>query len=199
MKKFVFATILCVPLLLHANPKQSMTWRKTALCATCHGQQGHSTNPKWPHLAGQHKTYLMKQLNDMKLNKFRSSPVMQTLLMSLNTQDIDELANYYAKMPLAKGKTPQRYVKRGEQLYRGGDFTKKITACIACHGPRGTGNAPAGFPVLSGQHADYTLSQLIAFKNGQRKNDFHHIMQDISSRMSQRDMKAVAYYIQGLH
>ena len=76
---------------------------------------------------------------------------------------------------------------------------KRITACIACHGPQGTGNAQAGFPVLSGQHAAYTVLQLVAFKDGKRKNDLNHIMQDISNRMSKEDMEAVAHYIEALH
>lgn len=109
------------------------------------------------------------------------------------------MAVYYAKMSLAQGRTPEQFLKHGEQIYRGGDFAKGITACITCHGPKGTGNIQAGFPMLSGQHAAYTLQQLKAFKDGQRKNDLNHIMQDISARMSQDDMEAVAHYIEDLH
>lgn len=64
---------------------------------------------------------------------------------------------------------------------------------------KGSGNAQAGFPLLSGQHAAYTIMQLQAFKDGKRTNDLNQIMQDISSKMSPEDMEAVAYYIQGLY
>ena len=84
-------------------------------------------------------------------------------------------------------------------MYRGGDFNKHITACIACHGPKGTGNAQAGFPSISGQHAAYTIQQLQDFKEGKRKNDLNSIMRDISARMSIEDMEAVANYIAGLY
>lgn len=124
---------------------------------------------------------------------------MNALSASLTESEIKELANFYASQPLPQGSTPENYLKRGELLYRGGDFAKHITACIACHGPRGTGNAQAGFPVLTGQHALYTIQQLQAFKDGKRSNDLNSIMRDISARMSQEDMEAVAYYIQGLH
>lgn len=80
-----------------------------------------------------------------------------------------------------------------------GDYAKQITACIACHGPKGTGNAQAGFPALSGQHAQYTILQLELFKDKKRSNDLNGIMRDISAHMSTDDMAAVAYYIQGLH
>lgn len=199
MKKFALAIILCAPLAIYAQDNTSSTANKAIVCATCHGQTGNSTNPEWPNLAGQHPKYFIKQLNDMKANGSRLAPVMTALASTLSEQDMHDLAKYYAKMPLAQGSTPQEFLLRGQQIYRGGDIAKRITACIACHGPQGSGNAQAGFPVLSGQHATYTMLQLHAFKDGKRKNDLNHIMQDISSRMSPEDMNAVAHYIEGLH
>ncbi len=172
---------------------------KAIICAACHGQKGISSNPQWPNLAGQHASYFLKQLHDMKDSSLRDAPTMSALIATLSAQDMDDLASYYAKIPAAQGKTPKKFLLRGEQLYRGGDFTKRIAACIACHGPQGTGNASAKFPVVSGQHAAYTVQQLLAFKTGKRTNDLNHIMQDISRKMSQEDMEAVAHYIEGLH
>ncbi|QMT61759.1 cytochrome c [Legionella sp. PC997] len=199
MKKFVLTFILCFPLVLFAQENTLSAPNKAVVCSACHGQQGNSPNPDWPNIAGQHPKYFIKQLNDMKDSALRNAPTMNALVATLSKQDMDDLAAYYAKMPLAKGSTPKEFLTRGEQIYRGGDFAKRITACIACHGPKGTGNAQAGFPILSGQHAAYTVLQLNAFKDGKRKNDLNHIMQDISSRMSQEDMEAVAHYIEGLH
>lgn len=180
------------------NPQEAGQ-NKSTVCTACHGPQGISTNPEWPNLAGQHEKYFVKQLKDIKEGKSRSAPTMTAIVANLNEQDIDDLAAYYAKMPVAEGSTPEKYLKRGEQLYRGGDLNKHIAACIACHGPKGSGNAQAGFPLLSGQHAAYTIMQLQAFKDGKRTNDLNQIMQDISSKMSPEDMEAVAYYIQGLY
>lgn len=199
MKKFVLTMVTFLSVVLVAPKIIASEANKTAVCAACHGEQGNSTNPQWPNIAGQHPKYFMKQLADMKNPALRDVPVMSALVAAMNEKDMDDLAAYYAKMPLAQGSTPEKFLKRGEQIYRGGDFEKRITACIACHGPKGTGNSQAGFPVLSGQHAAYTVLQLNAFKEGKRKNDLNHIMQDISSRMSQDDMEAVAHYIEGLH
>ena len=121
------------------------------------------------------------------------------MAINLSEQDMEDLAIFYAKQPIPQGKTAKKYLARGEQLYRGGDFSKHITACIACHGPKGTGNAQAGFPVVSGQQAAYTILQLEAFKSGQRSNDLNSIMHDISGRMSKEDMEAVANYMAGLY
>lgn len=197
MKKFALTAILCAPFLIYAQENPMST--KAMVCTACHGQEENSSNPQWPNLAGQHPKYFIKQLKDIKDGNLRNAPTMKALVAMLSEQDMDDLATYYAKMPRAQGSTPKEFVQRGEQLYRGGDFSKRITACIACHGPKGTGNAQAGFPVLSGQHADYTVLQLLAFKDSNRKNDLNHIMQDISSRMSREDMEAVAHYIEGLH
>ncbi|WP_298624890.1 c-type cytochrome [uncultured Legionella sp.] len=199
MKKLALALILCLPLGIFAqgNPQEGQT--KATVCAACHGQQGISLTPEWPNLAGQNAKYTVKQLKDIKEGKSRVAPTMIAMIANLNEQDMDDLAAFYAKMPLAEGATPKKYMQRGEQIYRGGDFEKHITACIACHGPKGTGNAQAGFPVLSGQKAAYTVLQLQAFKDAKRTNDLNHIMQDISGRMSQDDMEAVAHYIEGLY
>lgn len=199
MKKILFAVALygAVAVVVAETPKPELA--KAVLCASCHGQQGLSTNPEWPSLAGQHASYLIKQLNDFKKGSTRNAATMTAILSTLSNKELSELANFYAKQPLPEGTTPEKYLKRGELLYRGGDFAKHITACIACHGPKGTGNAQAGFPALAGQQALYTIQQLQAFKDKKRSNDLNSIMRDISARMSQDDMEAVAYYIQGLH
>lgn len=97
------------------------------------------------------------------------------------------------------GTTVTPSVHLGEQIYRGGNSATGLPACIACHGPQGLGNASAGFPRLSGQHADYTVKQLRAFKEGTRTNDMNHIMQDIAQHLSQDEMLAVARYLEDLH
>lgn len=171
---------------------------KAVVCSACHGADGKSNNASWPNLAGQHAPYLIKQLNDFKQAKTRDNPVMSPILAQLNQDDIVALAAFYAAKPRAHGQTSPRYQQRGEQLYRHGDFTKHITACIACHGPHGTGNAQAGFPSLAGQQVDYTRQQLQAFHDKKRTNDPNHIMQDITARMSPEDMIAIAHYLAGL-
>lgn len=196
MKKMLLAvSLLC---LITANPIQA-TPAKLPLCMACHGQQGVSPNPIWPNLAGQHEGYLIKQLRDYQQDSQRHETTMSAIAKSLSNDDIIELARYYSEQPKPVGKTMQKYLSKGEQLYRGGDINKHITACIACHGPGAQGNGSANFPLLAGQQAKYTIQQLQAFKHQQRRNDISGIMQDICRRMNKDDMKAVAYYLQGLH
>lgn len=170
---------------------------KAAMCAGCHGAQGISPNPDWPNLAGQHAPYLEKQLHDYKNATLRHNAIMTALVAGLTDDDIHALAVFYAGLPPPEGLSPQANQTRGEAIYRRGDLSKHITACIACHGPKGTGNAEAGFPALAGQEPGYTAQQLQAFKDHHRQNDLRAIMQDISARMGPEDMEAVAHYVAG--
>jgi len=199
MKVIVFFFALCAPFAVSAAGDSRAGETKSVVCAACHGPKGVSVNPVWPSLAGQHAAYLVKQIDNFKSGKERNPGVMAAMVAGLSVQDVDDLAAFYAAQPLPEGITSKKYLKRGEMLYRGGDFDKHITACIACHGPQGTGNSQAGFPILSGQHADYTILQLQQFKGHQRHNDLNSIMQDISVRMDPEDMEAVAHYVAGLH
>ncbi len=199
MKKMAFFLVLCSTFTTYATGVFQAGQEKSVVCAACHGPKGVSSNPIWPNLAGQHASYLVKQLQNFQQKKGRDDPTMAPMVANLNEQDMEDLAAFYSSLPIPAGSTPKKYVTRGEQLYRGGDFKAHITACIACHGPRGTGNAQAGFPSLSGQPAAYTINQLQAFKDNKRTNDINSIMHDISVRMSPDDMEAVANYISGLY
>ena len=197
-KIFVFVVAICFYGEVIGDPSIDID-SNIQLCAACHGAKGITANPQWPNLAGQHSSYLRKQLNDYKVGKTRNAVIMTGVVAGLSEKEIDLLAQYYAVLPSGKGKTPVKYQKLGEALYRSGDFDKGITACIACHGPKGSGNDEAGFPAVSGQPALYTIQQLQAFKDKTRSNDLNGIMHDISQRMNQEESEAVAYFIQGLH
>lgn len=198
MKKSMIALILYLPALLFAQGDPASGKIKSTVCAACHGVQGQSMNPLWPHLAGQHASYTLKQLKNFRQGHSREMPMMTPLVAALSENDMDDLAAYYSQLPPPQGKTSQGKKLRGEQLYRSGDTQKHITACIACHAPKAVGNALAAFPRLAGQNSEYTILQLQAFKEGKRVNDLQEIMRDISGRMSQDDIEAIAHYLEGL-
>lgn len=171
---------------------------KAASCAACHGADGNSTVATFPKLAGQNAPYLMKQLHDFKSGA-RKNATMSAMAAPLNDQDIDNLAAYYAAQKMSIGTADKALVAKGEKIYRGGNAATGVAACMACHGPTGAGNPAAHFPHLAGQHAQYIVAQLEAFKSGARSNDAGKMMRDIASKMSDEEMKAVASYIEGLH
>jgi cytochrome c553 len=170
---------------------------KAAVCAACHGPDGNSAVATFPSIAGQGINYTVKQLKDFKSGE-RKDPVMGAQVLALSDEDMADLALFFSAQNVKGGEAAADLVERGEALYRGGDAAKGISACIACHGPRGKGNNSAKYPAIAGQHAVYAESQLNKFKDGSRANDLNSMMRDIAAKMSSDDIKAVASYIQGL-
>ncbi|AOA07650.1 MULTISPECIES: c-type cytochrome [Pseudomonas] len=172
---------------------------KTAVCGACHGPDGNSMAPNFPKLAGQGDRYLLKQLHEIKDGK-RQVLEMTGLLANLNDQDLADIAAYYSSQKGSVGAADPALVAQGEALFRGGNLEKGMPACIGCHSPDGQGLAAAGFPHLGGQHASYIEKQLTDFREGDRTNDGDSmIMRGIAAKMSNKDIKALASYIQGLH
>lgn len=173
---------------------------KTAMCAGCHGADGNSVAGSFPKLAGQGERYLIKQIENFITDK-RKIPEMtgvKSMLENASEQDIADMAAYYASQATTIGAANPDLVEVGEMLYRAGNAAKGIAACAACHSPTGVGNAQAGFPALGGQHADYTIKQLKAFRGGMRANDDAMVMRQVAALLSDKEIEAVANYIQGL-
>lgn len=172
---------------------------KTAVCGACHGPDGNSMAPNFPKIAGQGERYLLKQLHEIKDGK-RVVLEMTGLLDNLSDQDLADIAAFYAGQKGTVGAADPNLVARGEALFRGGKLDQGLAACIGCHAPNGSGNAQAGFPHLGGQHADYIKKQLTAFREGDRTNDGDTmVMRSIAAKLSNKDIEALAQYIQGLH
>jgi cytochrome c553 len=167
----------------------------TAACAACHGADGNSGTPANPKLAQQHPEYLVKQLMEFK-SGVRKNAIMQGLAAGLSDEDMKNisfwLASKKAKQGFAKDK---ELVALGERIYRGGIQDRQIAACAGCHNPTGAGN-PAQYPRLSGQHADYTASQLTAYRDGGRGNSLQ--MSQVAAKLNDREIRALADYIAGL-
>lgn len=171
---------------------------KSALCATCHGPDGNSELAINPKIAGQNARYMIKQMQDFKSGA-RPGPIMAAMVINLSDEDIEDLAAYYAaQTPTLLGADPE-VVELAESLYRSGVGELEVTACSACHSPTGTGNAPAGFPALGGQHPEYTLQQLKDFRSGARANDHDGMMRLVTERLTDPELEALASYLAGLH
>jgi cytochrome c553 len=172
---------------------------KAITCAACHGAAGISANPLWPNIAGQSASYLLAQLEAFKEGT-RKNPLMTSQAMMLSAQDMADLAVYFESLPApAQAVADPDLVGKGEALYRGGEVTKQVAACIACHGPSGAGNPAAKYPALKGQHAAYTAKQLRDYASGERVSDGKtRIMREIAGKLSEDEIVALASYVQGL-
>ncbi|MEY4754507.1 MAG: hypothetical protein RJA44_2182 [Pseudomonadota bacterium] len=165
------------------------------VCGACHTADGSRGVPANPILQGQHPEYLAKQLTEFKSGK-RDNAIMKGMAGPLTDDDIRNVTAFYASKEAKPGAAKNKdLVTLGEKIYRGGIADRSIPACAGCHSPTGAG-IPAQYPRLRGQHADYTESQLKAFRDGVRKNNA--VMTGVSAKLNDREIKAVADYIAGL-
>ena len=179
---------------------------KTAMCSGCHGADGNSAVASFPKLAGQGEKYLTKQLKDVKSGR-RNIASMTGILDSFSDQDLADIAAYYASQNIQISGAKEDNLDKGEAIYRGGNIETGVAACTGCHSPAGQGNSPAGYPLLGGQHAQYTAKQLRAWRTGAhdpqnkdaRINDGDSkIMRGVAEHMSDVEIDAVANFIAGL-
>lgn len=172
-------------------------------CGACHGADGNSEVPTFPKLAGLGEKYLMKQLMDIR-DGARPIPTMVGQVDNMSDQQLADLAAFYAAQPRSGGQANPDLVALGKKIYLAGVADRNVAACAACHSPNGKGNAPAGFPGLAGQHADYIAAQLRAYRKGYedesgRTNDGETmIMRSNAFGLSDNEIDAVASYASGL-
>lgn len=170
------------------------------VCAACHGADGNSNSPANPKLAGQHAGYLEKQLNNFKpqggKEAERANAVMAGFAGQLSDADVKNVSAYFAEQKLKPAAAKNKdLLEAGQKIWRGGIASKNVPACAGCHSPNGAG-IPVQYPRLSGQFAEYTEAQLVAFRQGGRKNSAQ--MTAIAARMSDAEIKAVSEYAAGL-
>ena len=176
---------------------------KSVTCAACHGADGNSVAPSFPKLAGQGEKYLLKQMQDIR-DGARPVPTMAGQVDNMSDQDLADIAAYYASQTSTGAQTDPELLELGERIYRSGIIERNVAACTACHSPTGKGNAPAGFPALAGQHAEYTAGQLRAYRQGYedeagRTNDGDtRIMRTTAFGLSDGEIEAVSSYVAGL-
>lgn len=165
------------------------------VCAACHGADGNSAIPANPKLAQQHPEYLVKQLQEFKAGK-RNNAIMLGFATALSDDDMKNIAFWLNSKPAKPGFAKDKeLVTLGERIYRGGIADRQVPACAGCHSPNGAG-IPSQYPRLAGQHADYSVAQLTAFRDGVRKNNLQ--MTQVAAKLNDREIKAVSDYIAGL-
>jgi cytochrome c553 len=166
-------------------------------CAQCHAYNGASDGSgAFPRIAGQSDFYLAKELRDYA-SGVRTNAVMTPIAKALRSEDIADVAAYYAsvKAPYLPLASPDAMlIERGERLAKIGDATLDLQACDSCHGPGGVGEPPA-IPYLAGQYDHYIVFQLTMWKRGFRNNS-PDAMANIAKRLDAQDIAAVAAYFQ---
>ena len=172
---------------------------KVAVCSACHGADGNSVVGLWPSLAGQNEKYLVKQLRLVKSGD-RVIDSMVGLLDNLEDSDLEDIAAFYASQKNKVGQAEESKIELGRKLYYAGNLEKGIPACSACHSPKGLGNGPAAYPLLSGQQPDYVTKALKDYRSGERVNeDPSKIMAAIAYKLDDVEIDALSSFVHGLY
>lgn len=169
-----------------------------AVCSSCHGQDGVSTTPDLPSLAGQSAAAIYKQLHDYRSGA-RAHPLMTPVAQQLVIPDLANVAVLYgrhARPSMGLGARSQSARPEIVRLATEGDSARRLPSCNSCH-VNGAGG-PIEAPILTGQHHQYLANQLLAFKNGQRRNDVYQRMRNIARVLSDEEIQALAEYYQGV-
>ncbi|UCD70302.1 MAG: cytochrome c4 [Betaproteobacteria bacterium] len=174
----------------HASAQDADAGREKAqACAACHGVDGNSTIPQYPILAEQTARYLYMQLRDFKRGR-REDPAMSPMVANLTKQDMLDLAAYYSKQKFngQNSRGDLNAASRGKEV-------ADAALCTICH--LGGFSGQNEIPRAAGQHYEYTLKQLKAFKERQRTNDAGN-MTAVVRTISDEDLAAMAAYLSTL-
>ncbi len=183
--------------LRHPN-KENGAAIASRVCSACHGIDGVSTDPQFPHMAGQSAYAIYKQLHDYK-NGARENEMMASFVKDLDDDQMADVAAYFAA--LTKGAldpaNPQTDDPETHRLVEYGYTERGLPACASCHGAHAGG--PIDTPTLSGQRLEYLTGQMEAFAKGQRRNDVFARMRGIAAKLRQDEIEKLADYYSGRH
>jgi cytochrome c553 len=155
------------------------TGKKAAAdCAGCHGEQGVSTNPANPSLAGQDADYLVAALKAYK-DGSRTEGTMKNAVAKLDETAMKNLAAFYAAQQPQPAKVAWP-LSTAEWVQR----------CDRCHGVNGNSTDPRT-PAIAAQRADYLDKVLHAYQKGTRKDS---VMAAMSSTLTDADIMGLAGY-----
>jgi len=185
--RFVAVAVVFVSIDATAQPVKPPA--KAEQCAACHGPEGNSAVGDFPILAGQSFRYLYLQLRDFQEGR-RKDPVMSPMAEGLTRDEVTELSQYYA----AQKPRPNGFKVDAARAARGKQKSDEVL-CPMCHLGEFAGQNE--IPRVAGQHYDYILKQLRAFKDRTRTNDAGN-MTAVARTLSDEDILDLANYIANL-
>lgn len=179
-------------ILAEAKPERGRA-KAEEVCVACHGAQGVSVAPEFPHLAGQSGAAIYKQLSDYRSGS-RNNQLMTDIAKALDEPTLADVAAYYAAQPkrnlnpLTLAESPAAIVR----LVELGDPSRNIPPCASCHRPGAGG--PIETPILAEQGQEYIALQLKQYASGERRNDVYGRMRTIASKLTPSEIDGLAVY-----
>jgi cytochrome c553 len=143
-----------------------------AACTKCHSEDGNSTKPGIPSLAGQQPRYLVVAIQEY-LNKERKAAPMHGLLPGLSKIDMENLALYFASQaPATRAAPAVGDPAAGEPL---------SAVCGGCHGSHGVSTDTAT-PSLAGQDPVYLVEAIKAYRTTRKRENMRLYVTGLSDK-----------------
>ena len=171
--------------------------KKAAMCIGCHGIQGYQASfpevHKVPMISGQGAKFIASALAAYKKGD-RKHPTMRSIAASLTDQDMADLAAFYEQHGGKSGEAPPDGPPAASP-----EVNALLTkgACVSCHGANFSKPVDPSYPKIAGQHADYLLVALKAYKteNNPQVGRNNAIMSAQVKPFSNAELKAMAEYL----
>lgn len=104
---FVMTAVLGSPIATAAEADIAKGEEKSKVCIACHGERGISQQDNYPHLHGQRRTYLLRQMRTFRDGGDRRDPIMTPMLENMSDQDLQNLAAYFSSFNQVLGTEDQ--------------------------------------------------------------------------------------------
>ena len=168
------------PAAAQTSSKGNAAAGKTAstACAGCHGEQGVSTNPANPSLAGQDAQYFAAAMRAYK-DGTRADETMKLAAAGLADAAIADLAAYYAAQQPRQPKVTKPLT-----------LAEWVQRCDRCHGINGNSTDPRA-PAIAAQRVEYLQKALKAYQSNQRRNS---VMAAMSASLTDADVASLAAF-----
>ncbi len=173
--------------------------QRTQACVGCHGREGRAApEGYYPRIAGKPAGYLYNQLLNFRDGR-RHYELMTQLLDTLTDDYLREIAQHFASLalPYPPPQAPTAdaaTLEQGRALVMQGDATRRIPACVQCHGKALTGVAPA-IPGLLGLPRDYVNGQIGAWQRDRRRAQSPDCMADVAKALTPADVNALSQWL----
>ncbi|MCR5883432.1 cytochrome c4 [Rhizobacter sp. J219] len=175
--------------------------KKAAMCIGCHNIPGYQASfpeiHKVPMISGQGAKYIASALNAYKKGE-RKHPTMRSIAGSLTDQDIADLSAFYEQ----QGKAAPVASQTQALPQPSPEVAKLLTQgnCASCHGDNYSKPIDGTYPKIAGQHADYLLVALKAYKTANNPNvgRANAIMAGMAQPFTPAQLKQIANYLASL-
>jgi cytochrome c553 len=162
---------------------------KTQVCAGCHGADGKPVDKTIPIIWGQQAGYIYIELRDFKRGD-RKSDIMQPIVSSMQRDDMQAIAEYFAKKPWLDLGQP----RASKEVTDRASSANRSVGCTGCHLDHFQGDGTV--PRLAGLSREYLTKTMSDFRTRARGNNPG--MSDLMLATSTDDLTALAEYLSGL-